>query len=158
MARRHRRSAFSLGQFQDPGKDLFAFLFLMVMVFSFMVMMSSHEIVKRSGKKVQPIKQESPGQSSLVSIADRNLGRLVKKDKEIYIAFGSEFYSPIRDIKKMETDSRIRIIQGKDGQTQKVIYLEEKQASRVLLEEYLKTFKALSDQDVGVAFSERVAK
>lgn len=158
MSRRNRRRTFDSGLFQDPGKDLFAFLFLMVMVFSFMVLMSSHELVKRAGESAQSITQESPGQSSLVSVADHSLGRLVKKGTQIYIVFGNDFYSPITDIQRMETDSRISIVQGKDGKTQKVIYLEEKQSSKVLLEEYLQTFKTLSDRGVGVAFSERIEK
>ena len=43
MARKRRRGGIFLERIQDPGKDLFAYLFMMVMVFSFMLLVTLGE-------------------------------------------------------------------------------------------------------------------
>ena len=156
MSRRHRKNDIPMGQFLEVGKDLFAFLFLTIMVFSFMLMLNSHSLVAENKEKSQTIKQDRVGKSSFKLLNKKNLGRLIKKDGNIFIAFESYFYSPATDIAQMERDGRIIRKKGKNGTEEHLLYLEEKQESRVLLEEYLRTFKNLSDKGIAVAFSEKL--
>ena len=50
MSGRRKRNGFSFENAQDPGKDLFAYLFLLIMVFSFMLLMTTEE--KRKGRAI----------------------------------------------------------------------------------------------------------
>ena len=148
MSKRRKTHELNLGQFQDPGKDLFAFLFLMVMVFSFMVLVSA----KASYNQKRIIKKDRPLISKHEKISSNKLGKLIKKNSRIYIAFENKIYDPIHDLQKMENQGKVY---NKGKSNEKIIYIERNNSCDILLEEYLDTFKKLSQKGVGIAFSER---
>lgn len=158
MAGRRRRGQLISGATVDPGKDLFAYLFLMIMVFCFMLMMASQDVTpSREGQK-SPEKQDSAASSTMAQVSVDSIGQLVKKDGTIYIKYGKVLYSPESDVDKMDADGRVITITGKDGTEKKVLYIEETNNQQVLLTEYLSAFQYLSKKGIGVAFAERISE
>jgi len=157
MARNKRRKhELNIGQFQDPGKDLFAFLFLMVMIFSFMVLISSQQIKKQNPSENSIEQKSSSAQTSIKPISKSLLGKLEKKENNLYIIFDNVYYNPKKDLNKLKDDKRIDIIKRKDGRVDKVLYLEKNKSSTVLLGEYLDIFQILNQEGISIAFSERM--
>lgn len=156
MARRQRKIGISLERTQDPGKDLFAYLFLLIMVFSFMLLMTTGERKSTIPGQTGPQQHNAIGRSLLAAVPLEKIGRLAKKDGSLYLKFGSEFYHPGRDVDRLEKDDRIALISDKDGRQRRVLYLEEDKANKVLLAEYLEAFQHLSLRGIGVAFAERI--
>jgi len=97
--RRHRTEFFS--QVQDPGKDLFAYLFLVMLIFSFVILITYEQKVRRMVIQESP-KEVSQGKSSLVTLKDKEIGKLVKREGEIYLLFGEKYYRPDREIALLE--------------------------------------------------------
>jgi len=126
------------------------------MVFSFMLLMTTEERRSAVDGQTGPKSQRVSGRSSLTAVPFGKLGRLIKKDNQIYLAFGKALYHPQNDIHLMEKDQRISTVSRADGQDQKMLYLEEDRGQRVLLAEYLNAFQYLSRKGIGVAFAERV--
>lgn len=155
MARRKRRSGISLERTQDPGKDLFAYLFLMIMVFSFMLLMSTEERQSRMPGQNAPLRHSPAARSALTAVHTDKLGRLVKKDRRLYLQFGKSLYLTT-DMDRLTSDNRIAVTADPNGGKRRVLYLEEDQEDRVLLSEYLTAFQHLSYKGIGVAFAERV--
>ncbi len=149
MARRRHKKGMSLEKTQDPGKDLFAYLFLMIMVFSFMLMMGMEERYNKMPDQEAPEQQEQ-GYSTLTTVSADNLGRLTKRDSRIFLAFGNTLYDPLKDIAGLEQDGRISV--NESGK--KILYIVEDKKNKVLLAEYLAAFQALNRQGIGIAFTE----
>ena len=106
IGRRSRKDEF-FSQVQDPGKDLFAYLFLVMLIFSFVILVSYEEKIR--GEKIQKAPQVSaPGKSRLVKLKNEEIGRLVKKDGRIFLVFGGKFYSPDEGIKILEKKGIIK--------------------------------------------------
>ena len=156
MAARRRQSQLTSGATVDPGKDLFAYLFLMIMVFCFMLMMAAHDATQSVEGQQSPEKQDSAASSSMAQVSVESIGQLVKKKGEIYIQYGEVLYSPKKDVAQMETDGRVMTITDKNGVEKKVLYIEETNDQQVLLTEYLSAFQHLSKNGIGVAFAERI--
>ncbi len=156
MAGRRRHGQFTSGMTVDPGKDLFAYLFLMIMVFCFMLMMASQDTRQSTQGQDSPEKQDSAASSSMAQVSMESIGQLVKQDGKIYIKYRDVLYSPKEDVKKMDADGRVMTITGKDGMEKKVLYIEETNDQQVLLTEYLSAFQYLSKNGIGVAFAERI--
>jgi len=158
MAGRRRQRTSSNGIMADPSKDLFAYLFLMIMIFCFMLMMATHEIVQGVKGQDSPAKQEAAAGSSLAHVNVEGIGRLLKQGNDIFIAYGDHHYSPKTDLEAMRADGRVMTLPGKDGKDKQVLYIEETSDQQVLLTEYLEAFGYLSRQGIGVAFAERAEK
>jgi len=153
MARRRRHNTGSTVTAQDPGKDLFAYLFLLMMVFFFMMLMSMGK--SRQAKAVEPglVKQAqdraAPVQTTFAQVGRRQVGRLVRRDGRLFLVFGKVFYRPREDFAQLTRDGRV-VNHGK----KRTIYLAEEGAGRVLLAEYLETFQFLNVKGVDIAFAE----
>ncbi len=89
--RRHGSAFFS--QVQDPGKDLFAYLFLVMLVFSFVILLTYEQKVRNSMLSKSP-KEVSRGKSSFAVVGKDEIGRLAKKDGRVCIIFGEKAYYP----------------------------------------------------------------
>jgi len=157
MSGKRRNRELNLNQFQDPGKDLFAFLFLMVMIFSFMVLISGQAMKKNIQQQDQSmISRNKSKDSTLEQINNKFLGRLVSKNNRLFIVFDQQYFDPITDISKMESKGYIQTKSLTDGTINKRIFLERNKTSDVLLEDYLCIFQTLSRKGIAVAFSERL--
>jgi hypothetical protein len=156
MARRRKRNTTDIAMTADPGKDLFAYLFLMIMVFCFMLMMAAHEVTQSMQGQESPEKQQAAGSSSLAAVSEKNIGRLMKKDSRIYLRYGDQLYSPEKDIDKLTADGHVLTLKDKDDVEKQMLFIEETNDQQVLLTEYLFAFQHLSADGVGVAFAERV--
>ncbi len=151
--RRRRRDFFS--QVQDPGKDLFAYLFLVMLVFSFVILLTYEQKMKYVSAQKSP-KEISRGTSSLVSLENRQIGKLIKRDGKIFLMFGDRVYSPDTDISILDIAGIIKT-RVQNGREEKVLYIEEDPQSHIYLREYLDTFSALSHQGIDIAFAKRLA-
>ena len=156
MTRRRSRSSISMEQTQDSGKDFFAYMFIMITVFSFMLLLTNGEMQKVMSGQNGPERPESAARSTLATVSFEKIGKLVKKDDQMLLLFGKHLYHPRRDLNRLQEDGRIVTITEPDGHQKKMIYIEEKQASSVLLSEYLSAFQYLSNHGISVAFAERV--
>ena len=154
--RQRRKSGISLGRTQDPGKDLFAYLFLLIMVFSFMLMMSMEERYDRLiGQLAPDLQQEQKtGRSTLATVSSDKIGHLKKSGERLFLVFQDVSYDPESEAEKLIQENRIVILKGSDGQEKKSIYLEEDNSGKVLLTEYLSAFQNLSNKGISVAFAE----
>ncbi|MBW1854370.1 MAG: hypothetical protein JRF49_11485 [Deltaproteobacteria bacterium] len=151
--RRGRKSEF-FSQVQDPGKDLFAYLFLVMLIFSFVILLTYEQKVRRQTIRKSP-EEVSQGRSSLVTLKNKEIGKLIKRDGRIYLLFGEKSYRPDTDIASLEKEGIVKTIQ-RDGKEAKMLYIEEEPRSRIYLREYLETFSALSDQGIDIAFARKV--
>lgn len=148
MGRRHRQGislAFSAG---DPGRDLFAYLFLLIMVFAFMLLMSFEEAESIQKSPVQ----RQPGKSVAVQISKDNIASLEVVDSRVYLRFGKALYDPVTDFEKLVRDKKI-VTQSKNGKEQRLLYVSRENIRNISLSDYLETFKTLSERDVLVAFA-----
>ena len=152
MKRRQRQgipTSFTAG---DPGKDLFAYLFLLIMVFSFMLLMSSEQ---QDSSQKAPDSNES-GTSTLTTISKKNIASLEEIDSKIFLRFGKELYDPEKDIEKLEQADKLVLVKQDDGKEQKFLYIEKKDQNNISLFEYLETFKKLSQNNISIAFAKKV--
>ena len=154
--RQRRKSGISLDRTQDPGKDLFAYLFLLIMVFSLMLMMSMEERYDRLIGQVAPeLQQEQKtGRSTLAAVSSDKIGHLRKSGERLLLVFQGVSYDPESEVEKLIQENRIVILKDSDGQEKKSIYLEEDNSDKVLLTEYLTAFQSLSNKGISVAFAE----
>ena len=154
--RRRRKSGMTLDRTQDPGKDLFAYLFLLIMVFSFMLMMSMEDRYDRLIGQLAPDKkpEQQTGQSTLAAVSSDKIGTLKKSNGQLYLIFQNTAYDPHSKVDQLVDDNRVVILSSKDGQEKKYIYLEETNSDEVLLTEYLAAFQNLSNRGISVAFAE----
>ncbi len=131
----------------DPGKDLFAYLFLLIMVFSFMLLMS----VDQSQARQDSPDHTKSGKSSYSKVSKQNVATLRTKGDRLYLKFGNDLYDPITDMSKLELDGRIT--KKIDGETvQKIMYIEKQDKGDISLFHYLDTFKIFSDHQISIAF------
>ncbi len=124
------------------------------MVFSFMLLISAEQKGASVPAQKGPRAREPVGRSSLAAVPGEKIGRLVRKDDGLYLAFGDRLYHPRRDLGDLLEDRRVTEVRGEDGQ--RVLYLEEDTSSRILLGDYLQEFQALSGAGIGVAFAKRI--
>ncbi len=131
----------------DPGKDLFAYLFLLVMMFSFMLLMSMNS----SESRQKAPDQNGNGKSSFSRVPEKNVAVLEKKNGALYLRFGRILYNPSTDMEKLEQDKRITIKKNGD-KVQKFLYIKKDKNQTISLFDYLDTFKFFSDNQISVAF------
>ena len=152
MRRRQRQSISISPAAGDPGKDLFAYLFLLIMVFSFMLIMSSEQ----TGSAQKAPHSEKRGTSGFTAISQKNIASLEKIDSKIFLRFGSELYNPEHDLEKLEKDKRIVIVKKTGEKEQKFLYIKKKDQEDISLFEYLETFKKISQKNISIAFAREV--
>jgi len=155
MRRNHNLLSAGGGGTVDPGKDLFAYLFILIMVFSFMLLMTTEE--RHAHRAQSPAPQTlKAGRSEMASVRTTNIGRLEKRGGGLVLLFAGQAYDPVKDFARLEKDGRITATPGPDGKPRRTIYLDAGDADLVSLAEYLETFRFLGEQGVNVAFAERV--
>jgi hypothetical protein len=152
MGRRQRQGISTALVAGDPGKDLFAYLFLLIMVFSFMLLMSFEQA--GSAQKAPDHKKE--GKSSLTELSKDTIGTLEEINSKLFLRFGKDLYDPEKDFNKLEQDKKIVTVKKGSGQEQHFLYIEKKNQDDISLFEYLETFKKLSQQNISIAFSQEV--
>ncbi len=156
MARYRRRGLAGTEQRTvDPGKDLFAYLFILIMVFSFMLLMTTEE--RHSRRHGQKAPQSSKvGRSQVAEVAPVNIGRLEKGEGGIVLIFEGQRYHSWQDVERLIADGRITVFRQSDGSSDRTLYLAADNAQKVSLAEYLKAFSFLSEHGINVAFAEEV--
>lgn len=152
MGRRQRQGISTSLAAGDPGKDLFAYLFLLIMVFSFMLLMSSEQ----AGSTQKAPGRTKKGKSTLTTVFKENIASLEKIDSKIFLRFGKDLYDPEKDFEKLKLDKRIVIAKKGSKQEQLFLYIEKKNQVDISLFEYLETFKKLSQKNVSIAFVQEV--
>jgi len=155
MARRHCRNSIRLIPTADPGKDLYAYLYL-ITVISFIFLVTAGKMPSAVSKHEGPDQLKVPGVSSLATVASRKLGKLVKKENRIYLKFGNRLIDPINDLHRLEAEGFLAANKGSDGKEKKTLYLESAETNSVLLSEYLVAFERFSQNGIGIAFAEKV--
>ena len=154
--RRSRHSSLGPGPGTvDPGKDLFAYLFILIMVFSFMLLMTTEERHAGSPSRQAPQSMKA-GRSEMATVAPANIGRLERKGEGLVLVFAGQRYDPVKDFAQLEKDGRITSGPGPDGRSKRTLYLDAGDADLVSLAEYLNAFRFLGERGVSVAFAERV--
>lgn len=135
----------------DPGKDLFAYLFILIMVFSFMLLMSMEQ-----AKDIQKAPEQKTGHSSDYSILTKeNIAQLVVVNSKLYLKFDKTLYDPISQLEKLKNDGRVQVKQN--GNIKKnIIYVLREGNENVSLLEYLDTFKILSRNNIHIAFAKEI--
>lgn len=154
MTQRRGRRGIGGPASQDPGKDLFAFLFIMITVFSVMMLKTAEHNI--GGAERDSPHRAQAGANGLASVASDRIGRLEQRGGELVLVFGQAAYVPQRDLQRMEREGCIAVVRGDDGQEKKILYLEEDRQGGVLLGEYLEAFEKLNRAGIGVAFVEKV--
>ncbi|MCD6292480.1 MAG: hypothetical protein J7M09_03365 [Deltaproteobacteria bacterium] len=156
MARYRKRGMSGIEQqMVDPGKDLFAYLFILIMVFSFMLLMTTEE------RRTHPSGQKAPqsskvGYSQIAEVDPVNIGRLEKDEQGLILIFGDQIYHPLQDLKLLTADGRITVSQQGYGSGERTLYLAADNAQKVSLVEYLKAFSWLGEQGINIAFADKV--
>lgn len=153
MGRRGRRGPAPFPVAGDPGKDLFAYLFLMMMVFSFMLMMT----LDRAGSPQKAPDAKETGSSALVELAKGDIGTLEKQGSKLLLRFADAIYDPEKDFQKLDRDKKIKSME-KNGKAIRVLYIEKKDQASVSLFAYLETFQVLSRNGVSIAFAEKAVQ
>ncbi len=151
---RKHRGGDLFSQVQDPGKDLFAYLFLVMLIFSFIILLTYEQKVRREAVQQSPT-EISQGSSSLITLNTGQIGRLVKREEKVCLLFGEKTYFPDTDIAVMEKDGIIKQV-SRNGRKAKVLYLKEDPRSSIYLKEYLETFSALSQHGIDIAFARQM--
>jgi len=156
MARYRRAGVTGIDQrVVDPGKDLFAYLFILIMVFSFMLLMTTEERHARRHQQRAP-ESTKASRSQLAEIAFNAIGRLEKDGGEVAMFFAGHEYFPLHDLKKLTADGRITVSKTENGEVRQVIYLSTADADKLSLAEYLAAFSFLGEHGINVAFADKV--
>lgn len=155
MARRHGRKSITLIPTADPGKDLYAYLYL-ITVISFIFLVTAGKMPDAISKHEGPDQLKTPGVSSLATLSSKNLGKLVKQGAQIYLKFGNRLIDPITEIHRLEAEGFLTSLRGTGGKEKKTLFLESAETKAVLLSEYLSAFQQFSKHGIGIAFAERV--
>ena len=151
MPRRRRGLPFQ--SVQDPGKDLFAYLFLLMMVFSFMLLMTMDEKQKKMPVQTAPEQETSSSRLAATVVLTSKVGLLGKKAGKITLFYGDKSYDIATNIGQMIADDRF-VIKREDGREVKMLYVREDLQNKLMLEEYFLATKALSEQGIRVVFVE----
>lgn len=152
MGRRRRQGISTSLAAGDPGKDLFAYLFLLIMVFSFMLLMS----FEQAGSARKAPESEKSGTSTLTTISKDNIATLEEINSKIFLRFGKDLYDPENDLEKLEQDKKIVVVKQDGREEQRFLYIEKKNQEDISLFEYLETFKRLSQKNISIAFTREV--
>jgi hypothetical protein len=134
---------------QDPGKDLFAYLFLLIMVFAFMLLLS----VDQQRQAQNAPEQAQPGRSGFHSVSPEHVAALEKDRGKLWLWYGDVRYDPLTDFEKLVQDRRL--ITDGTGEKQ-VLLIGDTSGKGISLHDYLETFSVFSRQGVAIAFARQV--
>lgn len=148
-----RRRGLPIQPVQDPGKDLFAYLFLLMMVFSFMLLMTMDEKQKNMPMQTAPDRDNSSSRAAAAVVPVSQIGLLGKRDGNITLFYGEVSYDISTDIARMVADDRF-VLKNEDGQEVQILYVREDLHHKLMLEEYFNASKGLSEQGIRVVFVE----
>lgn len=140
--RRKRRNLISI--FEDPGKDIFAFLFITTFIMVF-VMLLSYEQKKKGGPPPLPV-DEKKGESS-ITLHREEVGVLKKENGQIMIVLGNKMFNlnDISIIDELVQGPWIKNIKGK-----KILVIKEDPNTNILLKEYLSAFGRIHAKGVEI--------
>ncbi len=155
MTRRHGRKSITLIPTADPGKDLYAYLYL-ITVISFIFLVTAGKMPNAVAKHEGPDQLKVPGVSSLATVASGKLGKLVKQENRIFLKFGDRLIDPVTEIHYLEAEGFLTATKSADGKKKKTLFLESAETKAVLLSEYLSAFQQFSKHGIGIAFAEQV--
>lgn len=155
MRRRHRSGPLGNVLTQDPGKDLFAYLFLLIMVFSFMLLMSFEQQEAGAGTQAGPVEKKSSVKGPKIVSRDQ-VGRLVKEGDTLLLRFGTRVYDPSLDFDRLKKEDRIVTVADKAGSSRDFLYIEKEGRTGISLYDYLETFQSFSERGVTIAFAREV--
>ncbi|MCG8617589.1 MAG: hypothetical protein MI802_15330 [Desulfobacterales bacterium] len=155
MRRRRRTAALGSVLTQDPGKDLFAYLFLLIMVFAFMLLMSFEQKDGVAAAQTGPEQNKSDIRGPRTVSRDQ-VARLVKEGDTLLLRYGSVVYDPATDVERLTDDGRIVTVTGDNGDSRQFLYIEKQGRGTISLFEYLDTFQVFSRHQVAVAFAREV--
>ena len=151
MARRRR--GVPLQSVQDPGKDLFAYLFLLMMVFSFMLLMTMDERQKNMPVQTAPDQEARSSRDATAVVMASKVGLLGKQDGLVRLIYNDGSYALPTDIDQLLADKRLEK-DVEDGVTVQILYVREDVRHKLLLDEYFTASKELSDRGIRVVFVE----
>lgn len=148
---RRRRGVATQLAAADPGKDLFAYLFLLIMVFSFMLLMSVDQ-----RKSIQDAPQSrKTGMASFVQVDKSKLATLEKQGSKIVLKIGNDLFDPRTDVDRLIRENKVVTVP--DGSTEKqVLYVKKPDADQITLHDYLETFQHLSKRKITIIFAAEV--
>ena len=149
------RNSITLIPTADPGKDLYAYLYL-ITVISFIFLVTAGKMPNAISKHESPDQLKVPGVSSLATVASRNLGKLVKQENRIFLKFGDRLIDPVTEIHRLQAEGFLTATKSADGKEKKTLFLESAETHAVLLSEYLSAFQQFSRHGISIAFAERV--
>lgn len=156
MSRRRMRQCSANDGAQDPGKDLFAYLFLLIMIFTFMVLLTTEERRNGMAGQTAPAKQPTSSRVSLTAVQRDQIGTLAMVGEQLVLNFANKSYHPNRDIEALLADGCVAHLPQPNGSEKRVLYIEKQAQQAVSLEAYLDAFKLLANQGITVAFTEQV--
>jgi hypothetical protein len=141
---RRKRRSFSPG-FQDPGKDLFAFLFLTTFIMVF-VMIISYEQKSKGGRKAPAQRGAGAG---TITMSQNNVGRLARENASLVLVYENRRFDPTNesDVKELLKGKRV---QEKNGE--KEIYIVEDPQCGMLVTEYFHAFEKIKKRGINVVF------
>lgn len=152
MRRRRRTGALGTVLTQDPGKDLFAYLFLLIMVFAFMLLMSFEQQDASAAAQTGP-EQKTSSIEGPKTVSRDKVARLVKEGDALLLRYGTVVYDPVTDFERLTRDGRILTVNGDNGNSRQFLYIEKQGRGTISLFEYLDTFQVFSTRGVSVAFA-----
>jgi len=156
MSRRRKRNSSAHDGTQDPGKDLFAYLFLLVMIFTFMVLLTTEERRNGMAGQTAPASHPTSSRASLTAVERDQIGTLAMAGEQLVLNFADKTYHPSRDVNALLADGCVAHLPLQNGDENRVLYIAEQTQQAVSLEAYLAAFKALADEGITVAFAEKV--
>lgn len=158
MSRRRMRQCSANDGAQDPGKDLFAYLFLLIMIFTFMVLLTTEERRNGMAGQTAPASQPTSSRATLTAVQRDQIGTLALEQGQLMLRFGRTLYHPRHDIQELIAAGCVAHLPSEDGGEKRVLYIDEQAQQAVSLNDYLQAFKALADEGITVAFTEQVQK
>jgi len=137
------------GQHQDPGKDLFAYLFLLTIIISLLFLTQGLNMITQT--------QNAPENKAMslkkrIKLKPDHIGRLVRKDGQIYLCFQTKLYLPKNemDIAHLKNEGFVHL----NGKREE-IYIWKNSAKNISLEEYLETFKHFNEHNINIIFVDK---
>ncbi|MEA3465668.1 MAG: hypothetical protein U9R29_06640 [Thermodesulfobacteriota bacterium] len=156
MSRRRRNATVIAGAGHDSGKDLFAYLFLLMVIFVFVLLMTLHQVQGATEQTTAPTTNQPQENSLVKSINQQQFGVLVKVDDQLVLQFGDQYFRPQQDLEQLLASPYLLSETDATGHERKVLYLDADHGQQVLLTEYLSSFQSLSRAGIDVAFAKRM--
>ena len=139
------------GLTQDPGKDIFAFLFIMNMLFTSMLVVGSNSL--GTPTETPPGATGARGDAAQ-TIDGEKAGVIQKEGSRLWLVYQNDRYQPGKDIKRLIEDGHV-FTEGTDKNKRQVLYILDNGVRDINLSLYFKTFRPVQQAGVGVVFVRR---